>query len=339
MTEHIPRILVVGATVKDSVYFSGRPLATVGGKFNFSGRKTYTGGSGANASIAAAQLGFTQGIQAEVILVSKIGDGIDESQPTKKKILRRGVSILDAIASHEDHDIPVNTVESGSDDRRILVDGSHEYPDIDAGFADKLRKEMRKGVDEMQIHTRIPDLALLATELAYDENIPFAVDASNHDKTLDEILPYTTYGVLPDELKLSGMDPNSDPDPQAILDYMKAKGVPYAAVMCGDKDTIYDFEGQIGTVPVYSGDGFKMTDKLGAGDAARGAMLIAMASGHRFEDAIQYANLIGTYSCAYYHRQWIDKLKEHGKSDLQRITGYVPESRDEMHAEALMKAL
>ncbi len=324
--DQVPKILVVGATVKDSVYFSNKPLTQLPGKFNFSSRKTCTGGSGANASIAASQLAHLNNAKCEVILASKIGDGIDESQPTKKKIMQRGVSILDAIASHKDHNIPVNTVESGSDDRRILVDGSHVYPEIDPAFPDELRKIMRGGVDAMQIHTRIPDLAIMAAEIAHKEGIPFAVDASNYDETLDQILQMTTYGVLPDELRLPNMDQNAEPDAQAILDYIKSKDVPYAAVMCGENSTLYDIQGDIGVVPVYRSNNFEMIDKLGAGDAARGAMLFAMSSGHDFRDALLYANLIGTYSCAHDHRSWIDTLAEHGDADLQRVTGHYEET-------------
>lgn len=315
------RILFVGATVKDSVYFSNNPLTTRAGKFNMVSRKTYTGGSGANASIAASQLSRLQNLGFDIVLSSKIGGGLDESLPTALKIRNRGITISDAIAEQDDHEIPVNTVESASDDRRILV-YAHQYPEIDPGYAEEFRALVRH-TDMVQIHTRIPDLALMAAEIARKEDVPIAIDASSYDPILDEIMPYATFGVLPDELELPGMDSNSAPDAQAIMDYIRRFDIPYAAVMRGGADTLYHMrDGQSGIAPVHISERFKMVDKLGAGDAARGAMMVALQSGWDFPDALVYANLIGTYSCAYNHREWIDALEREGERDLQRVTGY-----------------
>lgn len=316
-----PMILFVGATVKDNVYFSNQPLSHGAGKFKMVSRRVITGGSGANASIAASELSRIQNLGCEIVLASKIGGGPEDSAPTAAKIRLRGVMISDAIASQTGHEIPVNTAESGSDDRRILVT-DHAYPEIDAGYASQL-SDLIERAEILQIHTRLPDLAIMAAEIAKAKGTPFVVDASNYDETLDRVLPLATYAVLPDELIMPGAENKVQSNGEAVMDYIKTYNVQYAGVMCGGEDTLVSVDGEdLPPVPVQSSSAFKILDKLGAGDAARAGLLIALQTGQSFSEALQYANLIGTYSCAYDHRLWIDALQNGGADDLYRVTGH-----------------
>lgn len=338
------KIVSVGAVIIDELDRDQMPLIMQHGKYEpnklvrFNGgslteawkvkrfwdklnRKTSVviGGSAGNLGLSASIFFQRNNIPAEVVVVSKFGTG-ENSQKAIHDINTLGGHTSDAIEG-EDFNIPWNFVIS-SDDRWIYVNGT-PYPDIAPGYEKKLRKIIQNA-DLVHIHTRIPDLAILAAAIAHEEGKPIIVDASGYDETLDYVIERSTYAFLPDELEINGQKGK----PEDIMDYiMSFDTVQHGAVLCGAEPTLYKSRHGNGIwIPVSTSSEYKLVDKLAAGDVTRAGILTEVARQissrgeiHDVHRAIEYGMSHGTYSAAFEGQEWHN---HYSPQDVVRLTSY-----------------
>lgn len=260
------------------------------------------GGGGVNAAIVAGRLAKIFNLQIQVNLVTKIGDGQDHG--AKGLVRDSGVNLYDMLAGV---DIGLPTNEIFSADERFILLSDIEQPEVSLDMP-AIRAIERSTL--VHTHASTGDISLGAARVA-SANSPkrsIFVDASSvvDNPVLDELLGIVNGAVLA----------NDDIDAQSLMGRLDAhSNLSHMAVMCGADDTHFRVRDVVSdTVPVLTSSSFEVVCKSGAGDAARGAMLLAMAAGENFEYALRFGNAVSTFSCTTLGRDWLDALE--GNPDL-----------------------
>lgn len=303
-----------GRTVPAEELFDQIDPATI------TGRRVILGGGGYNAITAFKPLSGIYGPKAaRACLVTKMGSG-PHSLAAKQALAQQGVIVFDTI-SDSPFDIPTNKVLQGTDDRLFVLNNS-VFPAIDEETEEVLQMVVA-AADLVHIHTRLPDLALRAAQIAHEKKKPVVLDASNFDADLfPRVLPLVTMAVLPDELEIRRPGPQPENPAQLIIGYMDYYDVPFKAVMCGGKPTLYAEDGgPVQEIPVTTRPGFEIIDKVGRGDIARAGLCLALARGETPLEAIRFANAVATYACMFEGQEWIKGLLNNPR-DLERASHY-----------------
>jgi len=319
-------LLILGGTVRDFIiYTSSKNLTFQNGSKNpLALREEAVGGGGANSALAAAVLGsaFTPVVsdfgyppQINVLLGSLVGHK-SASLIARQEFSIGGVTLIDGYESQKSHSINTNIISIDENGERYCQPTTETFspPPVDNSFMDRLY-EATEQADRVHIHTTEAQVAQMGAEIAAELGKPYSVDASRGSKVLDNILPGATYGILADDTF------GKETPAEEVLEYIKSFGVPYSAVMCGEHPTLYSInQSETQQIPVRKGSEFKVVDKNGAGDTARAAFCIALMHGFSFEESLDYAQAIATFSCAYKGREWAGAIQN--PMNLYLVTGY-----------------
>lgn len=230
------------------------------------------GGKGANQAICAAKLG------ANVAMVGCLGN--DENGQSllrnfkANQINTDGVQVLDDVSTG----IAQITIAE-QDNTIIIVSGSNEK--VSKEVVDKSLDKILQA-DMVMVQLEIPlETVRYVIELCHSANIKVILNpapAKNFDKTLLDKVTYLT----PNEIEIEQIFNEK-------MDDVLVKFPNKILVTSGSRGVYYHDGSKICNIPAKK---LEVVDTTGAGDAFNGAFAVAITSGKKIHEAIQFGNKI-----------------------------------------------
>lgn len=273
------KIVVVGSSNTDMVFKTQRfpkPGETIlGGDFF-----VFQGGKGANQAIAAARLG------GDVSFICKVGndsfgndaitgytkDGIDTSGILKTDTAPTGVAVITINQEGENSIV----VASGAN-ALLCVDDVKNAHTILANASWLLT----------QLETPLPVIEFLAA-YARDQKKNFILNPAPAAQLSASVYDHL-FLITPNETEtalLTGIEVTDEVTAQKAATVFKSKGVQHVIITMGSKGAYVDadsFQGMIESIKV------KAVDTTAAGDVFNGAVVVALAEGKGWKEAVQFA--------------------------------------------------
>lgn len=280
MNTQRPNILVVGSTNTDMVVQTEhlpRPGETVlGGTFLMN-----PGGKGANQAVAAARLG------GEVVFVCKTGQdlfGQNTRQILKKENMDTTCVLLD---DEQPSGVALITVDEKGENCISVASGANAH----------LLPE-----DLMTIHEVIEkaDIVLMQLEIPL-ETVEYVADEANRmgkmvvlnpapARELPESLLSNLSMITPNETEaslLSGVEVTDEASAVEAARALTKMGVKRVVITLGSKGALSFVNGKSELIRALK---VKAVDTTAAGDVFNGALVVALAEGQNFSEAIRFAN-------------------------------------------------
>lgn len=291
-----PKILVVGSFVMDLIVSTSRVPnegESVLAGINF---KTASGGKGANQAVQAAKSG------ADVTFIGKVGDD---------NFGKEMISAVSAAGVNTDYVLKDNQVSSGvgniileckpgqkAKNRIIVVPGANMTiaPDEIAFLKDAI-----KNYDMVMLQLEIPmEINEIVTSYAFDAGVPVMLNSAPSAHLSPELLNKLTY-ISPNEHEAADLTGIAITKKDGILDMDTVKKAAAKLLEMGVKNVIITL-GSNGVVFMNSDtfiykpcvDIVEVVDPTAAGDSFVGSFCTAVASGKRYDEALDYANYTAT---------------------------------------------
>ncbi len=274
------KIVVVGSSNTDMVLKTNRfpkPGETIlGGDFF-----VFQGGKGANQAVAAARLG------GDVSFICKVGndsfgsdavagytkDGIDTSGILKTDTAPTGVAVI--------------TINEEGENTIIVASGANALLSVE-DLANASSILGNAGWLITQLETPLPVIEFLA-QYAKTNHINFILNPAPA-----ALLPDMVYDglflITPNETEselLTGIEVTNEETAKKAALVFKSKGVRNVIITMGSKGAYVDaesFQGMIESVKV------KAIDTTAAGDVFNGAVVVALAEGKDWKEAVEFAS-------------------------------------------------
>lgn len=277
------KVCVIGSLNMDMVINAPR-IPRMGETLHGRGFMTAPGGKGANQAVAASRLG------ADVLMMGCVGDDIFGNS-LLKNLKENGVNISNIEK--------VKCVPTGI--AVIVLKDGDNFIILDSGANYSVTPQWINGVEPV---IRESEILLLQLEIPL-EAVREAIKVARRNGVRVLLNPAPAYS-LDDELLsmvdiltpnesecaiIAGIDVNSIEDAKKGIEYFLQKGVSQAVVTLGSRGVVYNSGNSIVHKPVPS---VKVVDTTAAGDSFSGALAVALTNGMSIDEAIDFANTVGT---------------------------------------------
>ena len=277
------KITVIGSLNMDLVVSTPK-VPVMGETVLGSGFMTIAGGKGANQAVAAARLG------GDVAMVGCVGDDLFG------KDLIHNLSINGVDVAH------VKILEDCSTGvAMIVVKDGNNFIIVDPGANAQLEPQQIESLEKLiaeshmvVIQLEIPQETVMKAILtARKYKVKVLLNPAPARELSDELLSMVDI-FTPNETEceiITGMSIKRVEDAKAAILYLNQKGIPTVIVTMGGKGVVYNHGGEIihKTVPEV-----KVVDTTAAGDSFTGAVAVALTQGKTLDEAIDFANIVGT---------------------------------------------
>jgi ribokinase len=279
-------ILVVGSANMDLVVSTERfaqPGETIFGK-KF---EIFPGGKGANQAVCCALLG------SKTFFVGKIGKD-DFGKKIFQNLETAGVNTSHLFIDDEENTgTALITVDKTGENKIIVIPGSNMklFPsDINE------KKNLFSNVKVVVVQLEIPiETVIKSGVIAKENNVTFVLNPAPAQSLPDELFPLIDY-LTPNETELeilSGIRIHDEISIEKAASLLLKKGVRNVVVTLGEKGAILVNNK---TKEVFPSNKVNVVDTTGAGDAFNGALAYALTNDEETGKAIQFANLVASYS-------------------------------------------
>lgn len=283
MISQMNKIVVLGSLNMDLVINTPR-IPVLGETIHGSGFATFPGGKGANQAVAAAKLG------GDVNIIGCVGNdsyGIDLINSLTCNDVKVGnIKILEGVTTG----IAVIVVKNG--DNFIILDSGANFllkPEQMDQFKDVISNS-----DILMLQLEIPlDVVERAVEIAKYNGVKVLLNPAPACRLSDKLLSQIDI-ITPNESEcehITGIPIRSLDDTAKAIKYLMNKSIKQIIVTLGSKGVIYNHGDEIihRTVPSV-----KVVDTTAAGDSFSGALAVALSNGKSIDNAIDFANIVGT---------------------------------------------
>lgn len=279
-------VVVVGSSNTDLVVKTERfpkPGETlVGGDFFL-----FQGGKGANQAVAAARMG------AEVTFISKLGKDLFGKQ-TREGLEKEGIStrlVLEDAAKASG--IALITVDEQGENTIVVAPGANASlspSDIQAA----LPSLPNHAFILCQLEIPIDTITFLAS-YAQEKNKNLILNPAPAQK-LPESMYDQLFLITPNETEaslLTGMPCDKEDDYPKIAQWFRNKGVKQVLLTLGEKGTYFQNSTQQHRIPAQK---VTAVDTTAAGDVFNGSLVVALAEGMQWKEAINLATKAASIS-------------------------------------------
>ena len=279
-------VVVVGSSNTDLVVKTERfpkPGETlVGGDFFL-----FQGGKGANQAVAAARMG------AEVTFISKLGKDLFGKQ-TREGLEKEGIStrlVLEDAAKASG--IALITVDEQGENTIVVAPGANASlspSDIQAA----LPSLPNHAFILCQLEIPIDTITFLAS-YAQEKNKNLILNPAPAQK-LPESIYDQLFLITPNETEaslLTGMPCDREDDYPKIAQWFRNKGVKQVLLTLGEKGTYFQNSTQQHRIPAQK---VTAVDTTAAGDVFNGSLVVALAEGMQWKEAINLATKAASIS-------------------------------------------
>ncbi len=279
-------VVVVGSSNTDLVVKTERfpkPGETlVGGDFFL-----FQGGKGANQAVAAARMG------AEVTFISKLGKDLFGKQ-TREGLEKEGIStrlVLEDAAKASG--IALITVDEQGENTIVVAPGANASlspSDIQAA----LPSLPNHAFILCQLEIPIDTITFLAS-YAQEKNKNLILNPAPAQK-LPESMYDQLFLITPNETEaslLTGMPCDREDDYPKIAQWFRNKGVKQVLLTLGEKGTYFQNSTQQHRIPAQK---VTAVDTTAAGDVFNGSLVVALAEGMQWKEAINLATKAASIS-------------------------------------------
>jgi ribokinase len=277
------KIVVLGSLNMDLVINTPR-IPVLGETIHGSGFATFPGGKGANQAVAAAKLG------GDVTMIGCVGN---DSHGTDliNSLTYNGVKVENIrILKGSTTGIAVIVVSNG--DNFIILDSGANFllkPEQMDQFTDVISNS-----DILMLQLEIPlDVVEKAVEIAKYNGVKVLLNPAPAYKLSDKLLSKIDI-ITPNENEceyITGIPIRSLDDTAKAIKYLMNKSIKQIIVTLGNKGVIYNNGDEVihRSVP-----NVEVIDTTAAGDSFSGALAVALSNGKPIDDAINFANIVGT---------------------------------------------
>ena len=280
------KIVVIGSSNTDMVLKTARfpkPGETLlGGNFF-----VFQGGKGANQAVAAARLG------GEVSFICKVGHdsfGTDATEHYQNEGIDVSGILRDSTAPTG---VAVITVNAEGENSIIVASGANallSVSDIENSMGQLLNSDWLI----TQLETPLPVIAFIAT-FARENRKKFILNPAPAIPLPDAIYA-GLFLITPNETEtelLTGVAVTNEESAKKAAKIFKSKGIENVIITLGSKGAYVDcedFEGIVNSFKVQA------VDTTAAGDVFNGALIVALAEGKKWQEAVIFASRAASIS-------------------------------------------
>ncbi|MBN1769478.1 MAG: hypothetical protein JXR50_04935 [Prolixibacteraceae bacterium] len=247
------------------------------------------GGPAANAAIAFAAL------SGHADFLSCVGQN-EFSDFVTIAFEAKNVKLIDAMQALPYHPIMATVITNVSNSKRTIV--THHPDALDLKIDKPLSSVDLTDYDFVFTDGFYPELAVPLCKMARENGLPVLFDGGSWKPQMPEILPLVDVAVCS-----ANFIPPGCTTYKQIFEATRNFGVSHMAISRGSEPIITP----TGTIPVEITDA---VDSLGAGDVLHGALCFYYSQGYEFEEALQKASIIATFSTRFRGAQaWIEYLQ------------------------------
>lgn len=279
-------VVVIGSSNTDLVVKTDRfpkPGETlVGGDFFL-----FQGGKGANQAVAAARMG------AEITFLSKVGKDLFGKQ-TRESLKKEGISTHFVLEDPTNASgIALITVNEHGENTIVVAPGAN---------ANLSPSDIQEALPGIPSH----DFILCQLEISIDTITFLASYAQSNNKklilnpapaqTLPESIYQQLFLITPNETEatlLTGIPCDSEEDYPKIAHWFRNKGVQQVLLTLGEKGTYFQNSTQEYRIPAQK---VIAVDSTAAGDVFNGSLVVALAEGMPWKEAIVLATQAASIS-------------------------------------------
>ena len=277
------RIFVIGSLNMDIVIHAPRKI-DMGETLMGGGFMTCPGGKGANQAVAAARLG------GSVSMLGCVGNDMF------------GMALIDNLQKNGVCTDYIKTVEDTPTGVAVItiVDGDNCII-LDSGANALIRPEhileaenMIKNSDMVILQLEIPiDTVIMSIEIAHRNGIKVLLNPAPAYVLPDEILSKVDI-FTPNESEcglITGIKATTVEGAREAVKYLLSRGIRQTAVTLGGNGVVYNRGDEI----IHKGvPKVEVVDTTAAGDSFSGALAVALCNGKSIDEAIDFANIVGT---------------------------------------------
>lgn len=304
----MPGIVVIGSLNMDLVITTSR-IPSIGETILGSGFMTSPGGKGANQAVAAARL------SGDVAMIGCVGNDVF-GRDLLENLERNGVN-TGSINALQEYPTGVAVIVVNNGNNCIIVD-----PGANGKLTPENIERMEQLIKESSIvviQLEIPlETVEMAVEIAKKHNVKVLLNPAPAVKLSDKVL--SSIDILtPNETEceiITGISIKNVEDAREAVAFLCGKGVKTAVVTLGSKGVVYNNGGAIMHKPVPK---VKVVDTTAAGDSFSGALAVSIAKGGHIDDAIDFANVVGTLTVT-------KKGAQSSLPTLEDVTGFAGRS-------------
>lgn len=277
------KITIIGSINMDLVVCTPK-IPIMGETVIGEGFMTAPGGKGANQAVAAARLG------GQVSMVGCVGDDIFGKNLTKN-LSKNNVSIR-SIKTIQNKSTGIAVIVIKEGDNFIIVDpgANHELTPTMIDDVEDLIKESSIIVLQLEIPMESVKRAI---KIAKKNKVKVLLNPAPAQKLDDRLLADVDI-ITPNETEseiITGIPIRSVDDAKKAVEYLKKKGIPQVIVTMGKHGVVYNSGTDIINKPVPD---VEVVDTTAAGDSFTGALSVAITEGKTIDEAIDFANIVGT---------------------------------------------
>jgi ribokinase len=281
--EQVNKILVIGSLNMDLVISTAR-VPVMGETILGNGFMTVEGGKGANQAVAAAKLGGL------VAMAGCVGNDVFGRELTnnlqRNRVDTKYIRMVDGVSTG----IAVIVVKEGNN--FIIVDPAANYQVTTSSIAalENIIKDSSFLVLQLEIPLETVDAAI---RIAKRHNVRVVLNPAPAVELTEELLSNVELLILNETESqiITGVTVNEIGDAAKVIDYIRNIGVKQVVVTLGGNGAVYNREDAIVHLPVPT---VEIVDTTAAGDSFIGATVVALSQGKSIDEAIQYANIVGT---------------------------------------------
>lgn len=281
--KYMSKILVIGSLNIDLVIET--PVIPILGETVLgSGFMTAPGGKGANQAVAAARLG------GDVSMVGCIGNDIFGKELINN-LIKNNVNV-DEISI-------INEAPTGV--AMIVVKDGNNFIIVNSGANFSLNPDIVKKIEHrirdcsiLVLQHEIPyDSVERAIEIAKRYGVKVLLNPAPAKAIPDKLLPLIDI-ITPNEFEceyITGLPVKSIDDAKKAIECFKGKGIKQVIITMGGRGVVYNSGDEIIHKPVPK---VQVVDTTAAGDSFTGAIAVALSEGKDIDQAVDFANMVGT---------------------------------------------
>lgn len=277
------RICVIGSLNMDLVINTPR-VPAMGETIHGHGFFTAPGGKGANQAVAASRLGgdvmmigcLGEDIFGKTLLDNLAANGVDTSHIAKVSGVPTGIAVITVC---------------GGDNCIILNSGAnYSITNEQIESLENVIKESKILLLQLEIPLEVVEKSV---DIARKKGVRVLLNPAPAVKLTDELLGKIDI-LTPNESEceiLTGLPVKTVEDAGKAITYLLNKGVRQVVVTMGGKGVVYNSSDKIVHKPVPK---VQVVDTTAAGDSFTGALSVALTSGKDMDEAVDFANAVGT---------------------------------------------